>query len=339
MKKKTTGHTTIKDVAECAGVSKSTVSRYINGKIDAISPGKVKNIKKAIAELNYRPSKMAQGLKIKKSKLIGFVVADITNPFSVAAFRGVEEVCDQYGYSIMVCNTDNSPEKEREMLLKLEAHSVEGLILNATGENKDVLRAFAEQQISTILIDRKLPDLKLDTVTTDNRWITKEILQKVYSKGYTDVALFTEPISSISPRAERATVYQEMASVHNVNGLVRLHEIDVKDKERLKAALRSFRKEMPEQKKAILALNGLIMLKIISCMEELGLRIPQDIGIAGFDDTEWYKLIGPGITTIAQPSHDMGRTAMERVLKRIEGDKGAPQTIELEAKVIMRKSL
>lgn len=249
MKKKTTGHTTIKDVAECAGVSKSTVSRYINGKIDAISPEKVKNIKKAIAELNYRPSKMAQGLKIKKSKLIGFVVADITNPFSVAAFRGVEEVCDQYGYSIMVCNTDNSPEKEREMLLKLEAHSVEGLILNATGENKDVLRAFAEQQIPTILIDRKLPDLKLDTVTTDNRWITKEILQKVYSKGYTDVALFTEPISSISPRAERAAVYQEMASVQNVNGLVRLHEIDVKDKEQLKAELRSFHKEMPEQKK------------------------------------------------------------------------------------------
>ncbi|BEV37292.1 pectin utilization transcriptional regulator KdgR [Bacillus stercoris] len=339
MKKKTTGHTTIKDVAEYAGVSKSTVSRYINGKIDAISPEKVKNIKKAIAELNYRPSKMAQGLKIKKSKLIGFVVADITNPFSVAAFRGVEEVCDQYGYSIMVCNTDNSPEKEREMLLKLEAHSVEGLILNATGENKDVLRAFAEQHIPTILIDRKLPDLKLDTVTTDNRWITKEILQKIYSKGYTDVALFTEPISSISPRAERAAVYQEMAAVQNVNGLVRLHEIDVKDKEQLKAALRSFHKEMPEQKKAILALNGLIMLKIISCMEELGLRIPQDIGIAGFDDTEWYKLIGPGITTIAQPSHDMGRTAMERVLKRIEGDKGAPQTIELEAKVIMRKSL
>ncbi|MCO4850426.1 LacI family DNA-binding transcriptional regulator [Bacillus vallismortis] len=339
MKKKITSHTTIKDVAECAGVSKSTVSRFINGKIDAISPEKVKSIKKAIAELNYRPSKMAQGLKIKKSKLIGFVVADITNPFSVAAFRGVEEVCDQYGYSIMVCNTDNSPEKERDMLLKLEAHSVEGLILNTTGENKDVLHAFAEQRIPTILIDRKLPDLKLDTVTTDNRRITREILQKIYSKGYTDVALFSEPVSSISPRTERAEVYQEMASVENVNGIVRMYEIDVKNKEQLKAALQTFHTEMPKQKKAILALNGLIMLKIISCMEELGLRIPQDIGIAGFDDTEWYKLIGPGITTIAQPSHDMGRTAMERVLKRIEGDKGAPQTIELEAEVIMRKSL
>ncbi|MCC2928771.1 MULTISPECIES: LacI family DNA-binding transcriptional regulator [Bacillus] len=339
MKKKTTGHITIKDVAEFAGVSKSTVSRYINGKIDAISPEKVKNIKKAIAELNYRPSKMAQGLKIKKSKLIGFVVADITNPFSVAAFRGVEEVCDQYGYSIMVCNTDNSPEKEREMLLKLEAHSVEGLILNATGENKDILYSFAEHQVPTVLIDRKLPDLKLDTVTTDNRRITEEILQQIYSKGYTDVALFTEPIASISPRAERAAVYQEIAAVRNVDGIKRMYEIDVKDKKQLEKALRSFINEMPEQRKAILALNGLIMLKIISCMEEIGLRIPQDTGIAGFDDTEWYKLIGPGITTIAQPSHDMGKTAMERVLKRIEGDEGAPQTIELEAKVIMRKSL
>ncbi|MEC1291375.1 LacI family DNA-binding transcriptional regulator [Bacillus mojavensis] len=339
MKKKTTGHITIKDVAEFAGVSKSTVSRYINGKIDAISPEKVKNIKEAISELNYRPSKMAQGLKIKKSKLIGFVVADITNPFSVAAFRGVEEVCDQYGYSIMVCNTDNSPEKEREMLLKLEAHSVEGLILNATGENKDILYSFAEQQVPTVLIDRKLPDLKLDTVTTDNRRITEEILQQIYSKGYTDVALFTEPIASISPRAERAAVYQEIAAVRNVDGIKRMYEIDVKDKKQLEKALRSFINEMPEQRKAILALNGLIMLKIISCMEEIGLRIPQDTGIAGFDDTEWYKLIGPGITTIAQPSHDMGKTAMERVLKRIEGDKGAPQTIELEAKVIMRKSL
>ncbi|MCR6596890.1 LacI family DNA-binding transcriptional regulator [Bacillus halotolerans] len=339
MKKKTTGHITIKDVAEFAGVSKSTVSRYINGKIDAISPEKVKNIKKAITELNYRPSKMAQGLKIKKSKLIGFVVADITNPFSVAAFRGVEEVCDQYGYSIMVCNTDNSPEKEREMLLKLEAHSVEGLILNTTGENKDILYSFAEQQVPTVLIDRKLPDLKLDTVTTDNRRITEEILQQIYKKGYTDVALFTEPIASISPRAERAAVYQEIAAVRNVNGLRRMYEIDVKDKEQLEKALCSFMNEMPEQKKAILALNGLIMLKIISCMEEIGLRIPEDTGIAGFDDTEWYKLIGPGITTIAQPSHDMGKTAMERVLKRIEGDEGAPQTIELEAKVIMRKSL
>lgn len=77
-------------------------------------------------------------------------------------------------------------------------------------------------------------------------------------------------------------------------------------------------------------MNGLIMLKIISCMEELGLRIPQDIGIAGFDDTEWYKLIGPGITTIAQPSHDMGRTAMERVLKGLKVTKERPQTIELE---------
>lgn len=81
------------------------------------------------------------------------------------------------------------------------------------------------------------------------------------------------------------------------------------------------------------------MLKIISCLYELGISIPEDIGIAGFDDTEWYKLIGPGITTIAQPSHEMGRVAMERIIKRIEGDESAPQTIQLEAELVHRQSL
>ena len=91
---------------------------------------------------------MAQGLKVKKSKVIGFLVADITNPFSVATLRGVEEVCDQYGYSIMVCNTDNSPEKEREMLHKLNAHYIEGLIINTTGRNNDVLLDLISQDVS-----------------------------------------------------------------------------------------------------------------------------------------------------------------------------------------------
>ncbi|MBU5263274.1 LacI family DNA-binding transcriptional regulator [Bacillus atrophaeus] len=337
--KKKTSHVTITEVAEYAGVSKSTVSRYINGKADAISPQKVKKIKKAIEELNYRPSKLAQGLKVRKSKLIGFVVADITNPFSVAALRGVEEICDQYGYSIMVCNTDNSPEKEREMLFKLIDHSIEGLILNATGQNADVLQSFAAQDVPVVLIDRKMPDMKLDTVTTDNRSITAEILQIIYSKGYTEVALFTEPIASISPRAERASAYKEIAAAHNWDHLPRMYEIDVKSKAQLTQAVTTFLHENPTRKKAILASNGLILLKIISCMAELGVSIPEDAGIAGFDDTEWYKLIGPGITTIAQPSHDMGVAAMERILKRLEGDTGAPQTIQLNAEVIMRHSL
>ncbi|KJE33047.1 LacI family DNA-binding transcriptional regulator [Bacillus licheniformis] len=338
MKDKQTAKVTINEVAAHAGVSKSTVSRYINGKIDAISPKKVKSIKKAIEELNYRPSQMAQGLKVKKSKVIGFLVADITNPFSVATLRGVEEVCDQYGYSIMVCNTDNSPEKEREMLHKLNAHYIEGLIINTTGRNNDVLLDLISQDVSIVLVDRKVPGLKIDAVTTNNREVTSQIVNLMYDKGYAQVGLFTEPIKGISPREERASAYTEIALERNAGGTPLVYEADVKDKESLLQSVKSFL-EMKEGKKAILGSNGLLMLKIISCLYELGISIPEDVGIAGFDDTEWYKLIGPGITTIAQPSHEMGRVAMERIIKRIEGDESAPQTIQLEAELVLRQSL
>ncbi|MGN9866815.1 LacI family DNA-binding transcriptional regulator [Bacillus swezeyi] len=338
MKDKQTAKVTINEVAAHAGVSKSTVSRYINGKLDAISPKKVQSIKKAIEELNYRPSQMAQGLKVKKSKVIGFLVADITNPFSVATLRGVEEVCDQYGYSIMVCNTDNSPEKEREMLHKLNAHYIEGLIINSTGQNNDVLMDLISQDVSIVLVDRKVPGLKLDAVTTNNREITSQIVNMMYDKGYSHVGLFTEPMKGISPREERVSAYTEIALERNAGSIPFVYEVDAKDKEALLQSVNSFL-TMNEGKKAILGNNGLLMLKIISCLYELGASIPEDIGIAGFDDTEWYKLIGPGITTIAQPSHEMGRVAMERIIKRLEGDESAPQTIQLEAELVLRHSL
>ncbi|ATH93479.1 LacI family DNA-binding transcriptional regulator [Bacillus glycinifermentans] len=340
MKDKQTSKATINEVAAHAGVSKSTVSRYINGKIDAISPGKVKSIKKAIEELNYRPSQMAQGLKVKKSKLIGFLVADITNPFSVATLRGVEEVCDQHGYSIMVCNTDNSPEKEREMLHKLNAHYIEGLIINTTGQNNDVLMDLISQDVSIVLVDRKVPGLKLDAVTTNNREVTSQIVNLMYDKGYSHVGLFTEPITGISPREERASAYTEIALERNAGRIPQIYEVDVKDKAALLQSVKSFLASGGDRgKKAILGNNGLLMLKIISCLYEIGAAIPEDVGIAGFDDTEWYRLIGPGITTIAQPSHEMGKVAMERIVKRLEGDESAPQTIQLEAELVLRHSL
>ncbi|MFS0654159.1 LacI family DNA-binding transcriptional regulator [Bacillus sp. 179-C3.3 HS] len=336
MKEKKQTKVTINEVAAYAGVSKSTVSRYINGKTNEISPEKVKKIKKAIDELHYRPSQLAQGLKVRKSKVIGFIVADITNPFSVATLRGVEEICDQYGYSIMVCNTDNRPEKEREMLLKLNAHYIEGLIINTTGQNNDILQDFKKSGIPIVLVDRKLPELKVDTVTTNNRDITIRLLQQMDEKGYEQIAFFSEPVEGISPREERKDAYVQTVLSKNKKPIV--VEIDLKQKEQMREEVRHFLQTV-NQKKAILAGNGLLMLKLISELVELGISIPEEIGIAGFDDTEWYKLIGPGITTVAQPSHDMGKAAMQKIKMRLEGDESAPQTIQLDGEIIVRKSL
>lgn len=236
----------------------------------------------------------------------------------------------------MVCNTDNRPEKEREMLLKLNAHYIEGLIINTTGQNNDILQDLKKNGVPIVLVDRKLPELKVDTVTTNNRDITIQLLQQMYEKGYEHIAFFTEPVDGISPREERKEAYEQTAMSKYKKPLIA--EIDLKQKEQLREELVHF-VQSSQQKKAILAANGLLMLKLISELVELGLKIPEDIGIAGFDDTEWYKLIGPGITTVAQPSHEMGKAAMQKIKTRLEGDESAPQTIQLDGEIIVRKSL
>lgn len=231
----------------------------------------------------------------------------------------------------MVCNTDNRPEKEREMLLKLNAHYIEGLIINTTGQNNDILEEFKKNGVPIVLVDRKLPELKVDTVTTNNRDITIRLLQQMYEKGYDHIAFFTEPVDGISPREERKEAYEQTALSKHKKPIIA--EIDLKQKEQMREEIVRFL-QSNEQKKAILAGNGLLMLKLISELVELGMKIPDEIGIAGFDDTEWYKLIGPGITTVAQPSHEMGKAAMQKSRHGLKGMKVRPKRFSL-----MEKSL
>ncbi len=168
---------TIGDVAREAGVSKTTISRYLSGQFDSISEQTRKRIEQTIADLKYRPNRMARGLKRDRSFSIGMIVADITNPFSTSILRGVEDVCTKHGYSLMVCNTDNDPVKEKEYIMMLQAHRIDGLIINSTGHNNEYLHELAEEQTPVVLVDRKMPELGFDTVVTNNVQATTEAMR------------------------------------------------------------------------------------------------------------------------------------------------------------------
>lgn len=146
----------------------------------------------------------------------------------------------------MVCNTDNRPEKEREMLLKLNAHYIEGLIINTTGQNNDILEDFQKNGVPIVLVDRKLPELKVDTVTTNNRDITIRLLQQMYEKGYDHIAFFTEPVDGISPREERKEAYEQTALSKHKKPIIA--EIDLKQKEQMREEIVRFL-QSNEQKK------------------------------------------------------------------------------------------
>lgn len=332
---KNTKRAKIDDVAKLAGVSKSTVSRYLGGKYDMLAVDTKKRIEEAIEALGYRPNQMAQGLKRNKSYLIGMVMADISNPFSIAILRGAEDTCRKHSYSMVVCNTDNDAAREREYIFMLQSHRIDGLIINSTGQNNEFLHELANDQTPIVLVDRKVPELRLDTVTVDNISATSEAVEYLLRQGYEKIGFFSEPIDGVSSRLERMAAFK---SILHQEGQQDVYIVDLKREGQLDEKLEEFLEDSKGKSRVIFAVNGVIMLKIISLLQKRGLKIPEDVSIAGFDNLEWTPLIGSGITVIEQPTYELGVTAMERILKRIEGDKSIHQGIQLPCALITRGS-
>lgn len=329
----------IDDVAILAGVSKTTVSRYLSGKYDMLAGETRKNIEHAIKELDYHPNQMAQGLKGNRSNLIGMVMADITNPFSTGILRGAEDVCKKNNYSIMVCNTDNDPAKEREYIFMLQSHRIDGLIITTTGHNNEFLYQLASDNTPVVLVDREVPELEFDTVVTDNAKGTSDGITFLINQGYKNIGFFTEPMDGISSRFERVNTFRDMLSRQSKMDVCgEVYEIDFNKLEQVQQKLDMYLASSKGTPRAIFAANGVIMLKLILLLQQKSLKIPADIAVAGFDNLDWAPAIGEGITTIAQATYELGAIAMERVLKRIEGDKSLPEKIKLPPKLIIRGS-
>ena len=188
---------TMLDVARLAGVSKASVSRFIGEDRALLSDAISQRIEQAINELGYRPNQMARGLKRGRTRLIGMLVADIRNPYSIAVMHGVETACRQHGYNLVVCNTDRNNEQERQHLAALRSYNIEGLILNTLGHDPDALQEL-HQEMPIVLIDRKVEQLHTDLVGLDNPHAVRMALEHLEQQGYRDLLLVSEPVDGTS---------------------------------------------------------------------------------------------------------------------------------------------
>ncbi|AVD54972.1 LacI family DNA-binding transcriptional regulator [Heyndrickxia coagulans] len=332
---------TIYDVAKKAGVSKSTVSRYLGGRFHELSPKTQQKIKQVIDELQYRPNNLARGLKSSRSYLIGALVADITNPYTTAILRGAEDVCKQHGYSLLICNSDNRPAKEREYISMLQSHKIDGLLIQTTGGNSDFLETLSENgKTPIVLVDRKIPALPFDTVEIDNRGAVMQAVSYLIKKNYKRIGYFTEPVAHFSPRHERYTGFQEALRLVSPShpSLEDLFEVDLKDESQLEKKLNTFLSRTSKEPRAIIAGNSVIALKIIIKLKEQGYKIPDDTGFLSFDNPEWAAAVFSGITTIEQPTYQIGKTVMELILKRLADNESPVQTISYQTRLIERES-
>jgi LacI family kdg operon repressor len=332
------GRATIDDVARAAGVSKATVSRFLNHRQTLLTPEIAARVEQAVAALDYTPSPMAQALKRGRSRLIGLVVADISNPFSVAVLRGAEQAAQQAGYLVMLFNLGNASEREREGIEALAAYQVEGFILNTLGADPSAASEVARHGKPAVLVDRKHPGMLADFVSLDNADAVRQAVLHLLGHGWRELLYVTEPVVNVSSRVERADAFRMTVGTQGKGVAGQVLEIADSDAAALDQALRELKRRAGRRPMAVLASNAVVSLRIAAAVGRAGWRFGRDLGFVGIDETEWAPLVGPGLTTIEQPTDDIGRVAANCLLERLQGRDFPPRQILLAGRLVARAS-
>jgi LacI family kdg operon repressor len=332
------GRATIADVALKAGVSKATVSRFLNRREELLTPEIATRVERAIAALAYTPSPMAQALKRGRSRLIGLVVADVANPFSVAVLRGAEKACQDAGYLLMLFNLGNESGREREAIEALSSYQVEGLILNTLGRDDGAVAEAVRHGKPVVLVDRRHGEMQTDFVSIDNAGAVRMAASHLVAAGYRELLFVSEPLPGVSSRIEREAAFRAFIAEHAGDAEGRTLESTAEDPDALDDALRRLRERAGPRPPAVLSSNAVISLRVAAAAARLGWRFGADLGLVGFDDTEWAPLIGPGLSTIAQPTDELGRLAASCLLERLQGLVLPPRQILLPGQLIARGS-
>ena len=328
---------TIADVAREAGVSKATVSRFLNRRDELLTRDIAERVEATIARLGYTPSPMAQSLKRGRTKLIGLVVADVSNPFSVAVLHGVEKACRDAGYMVMLFNI-GSDVRERDAIAALSHYQVEGFILHTLGRDAAALDDAGQPGKPVVMIDRRLGNVQADLVGLDNAAAGQMAMAHLADAGYRRLLFVSDPVKGVRSREERAAAFRAYIADHADRLAGSSFEAAPDAPEALDAALAALRRDAGRLPAAVLSANSVNTLRVAAAAGRLGWTLGADLGVVGFDDTDWAPLVGPGITTIAQPTDDIGRLAAHCLIERLRGAVLPPRQILLFGSLIPRGS-
>lgn len=220
----------------------------------------------------------------------------------------------------------------------LLSHRIDGLIIHTTGGNHDMLKQMQDQKTPIILLDRKVPDLEIDTVGLDNFQATSQAVNYLVNQNYERIAFFSEPASKVSTRYERRLSFQQTLLSHGHPSSKDVYEVNVDDLNDVDSKLQHFLDDSEGKARVILTANSVVLLKLILLLQEKKLSVPKDLAIIGFDNPEWSTIVYSGITTIEQPTYQIGVVAMEMILRRIDGHESPAQTMAYQAKLNIRQT-
>jgi LacI family transcriptional regulator len=327
---------TIKDIARQAGVSVATVSYVIN-KTRYVSPELTARVVESIEQLGYSPNAVARSLRQKSTKMIGLIVPDSSNPFFAEIAKGVEDAGFNAGYSVILCNSNASLDREQIYLDLLRSKRVEGIIFFATTTQVEQIRPFVRGGIPVVVFYRDLPGLDIDTFRIDNFQAGYLATRHLIQLGHREIACI-QPASPETPSSLRVEGYLQAM---RESGLAIRDELMPRGdnrvsggKEAALALARSGRKFS-----AVFSANDAMAIGAMRALRELGYRIPQDISLIGVDDIILASYTEPPLTSISQPKYEAGCQAVDFLIQRIEGAYGqGPRNVLLEIRLVDRAS-
>jgi len=327
--------TTVNDVAREAGVSPITVSRVINNS-GYISQSTREKVEKAIEKLGYVPNTLARGLRSKRTHTLALIVTDITNPYFTLMARGVEDSAGASDYTVVFCNTDESESKEEKYANMLAQRQVDGVLLVPAGGNANTVKFLQSNGITVVVLDRRVLDVKTDFVTSDSQIGASHLVKLLIGLGHNHIAVITGP-KKVSTSVDRVSGYRQALAEAGLvdNDYVYYGPFNQQSGYELtkQAMLHSPRPT------AIMGANNFIMIGIIKALQDLGLKVPEDVSVVGFDDLPESMLIKPFLTVAAQPAYEIGRAAADLLVKRISGElTGDCVELVLPMEIIERES-
>ncbi|MFI0778319.1 LacI family DNA-binding transcriptional regulator [Streptomyces sp. NPDC021212] len=326
----------IKDVAQRAGVSVATVSRVLNDH-PAVRTDTRDKVLAAVADLGYRPNAVARSLRTHQTRALGLVISDVLNPFFTELARSVEDAARDRGYSVVIGNADERPDLQDHHVGTLVDRRIDGLLVSPTDGGSPLMLDAARTGTPMVFVDRWIEGEGLDevpVVRTDGGAAVRDLVAHLHALGHRRLAIIAGPAATTTGR-ERVDAFR---SALREFGLAlpadHIGQGDFQAGSGRRVTARFL--DLPHPPEAIFAADNLMALGAMDEIRSRGLRVPDDVALAAFDDIPWFVHTDPPITAIAQPTGDLGHAAVRALIDRIEGRPAA--SVTLSARLVPRRS-
>jgi LacI family transcriptional regulator len=327
---------TIRDVAKLAGVAPITVSRVINNS-DYVKQETRARVDAAIEELGYIPNTLGLSLRSKRTMTLAAVITDITNPFWTTVIRGVEDIAQSNGYSIILCNTDESQEKQEQYLQMLLRRRIDGILLVPASSDSEPIKLIKKQNIPVVLMDRHVPGVDVDIVRSDSEDGAYLITEHLLSLGHKRIVMLSGP-QNISTSVDRVNGY--LRAIRDA-GLSKAAEYILWGEYTQESGYKLAQQMLTEvpDTTALVTANNFIAIGAMKLLLERKIRVPEDIALVTVDDIPPAFTVTPFFTVAIQAASEMGKQAAQLLLNRVSGEMDAPcQEVILPVQMTIRTS-